>query len=155
MNWKMGLGHWRDRRAPCIRLAKKLGIYEEIIFAGSTGEPEKYYGAADILVHSTFYDACSLTILEALASGLPVISTVSNGASGVFNDGQGGFVIRSPRDQGVLKERITFFFDERKRKEFSLDARICMERFLVEFNYRDMKSLFLKFAENRKMNDGR
>jgi len=145
----------RDRQAPYLRLARKMGISEEVLFAGSTDEPEKYYGAADLLVHPTFYDACSLTVLEALASGLPVISTVSNGASGVLNDGQGGFVIRSPRDQRVLKERITFFFDERKRKEFSLDARICMERFLVEFNYRNMKSLFLKFAEKRKMNDGR
>jgi len=145
----------RDRQGPYLRMAKNLGISEKVIFAGSTDEPEKYYGAADILVHPTFYDACSLTVLEALASGLPVISTVSNGASGVFNDGQGGFVIRSPRDQQVLKERITFFFDEVKRREFSLDARVCMERFLVGFNYRDMKSLFLKVTETREMNDGK
>jgi UDP-glucose:(heptosyl)LPS alpha-1,3-glucosyltransferase len=60
----------RDRKNPYLRLAKKMGISEEVVFAGSTNEPEKYYGAADLLVHPTFYDACSLTVLEALASGL-------------------------------------------------------------------------------------
>ncbi len=57
----------RDRKDPYLRLAKKMGISEEIVFAGSTDEPEKYYGAADLLVHPTFYDACSLTVLEALS----------------------------------------------------------------------------------------
>ena len=73
----------RDRQRPLSPVSQKdWGFPKEIIFAGSTDEPEKYYGAADLLVHPTFYDACSLTVLEALASGLPVITTLSNGAGG-------------------------------------------------------------------------
>jgi UDP-glucose:(heptosyl)LPS alpha-1,3-glucosyltransferase len=80
----------RDRRDLYIRLANKLRLPEELVFAGSTDEPEKYYGGADLLVHPTFYDACSLTVLEALASGLPVITTASNGASRVISQGKEG-----------------------------------------------------------------
>ena len=74
------------------------GDSQKIVFAGFTGEAEKYYGPADLLVHPTFYDACSLTGLEALASGLPVITTTPNGGSGIIAQGQEGWVIDDPRD---------------------------------------------------------
>ena len=44
-------------------------------------EMRNAYFAADFLVHPTFYDPCSLVVLEALACGLPVITTRANGAS--------------------------------------------------------------------------
>jgi UDP-glucose:(heptosyl)LPS alpha-1,3-glucosyltransferase len=47
----------RDRQDSYLSLARGMGIFEEVIFAGSTNEPEKYYGASDLLVHPTFYDA--------------------------------------------------------------------------------------------------
>jgi len=143
----------RDKKAPYVRLAEKLGIGQEVIFAGSTDEPEKYYGAADLLVHPTFYDACSLTVLEALASGLPVITTVLNGAAGTITDGQDGFVIPSPRDHQALQEKIAFFFDERRRQESVVLARRCMERFPMELNYREMVSVLLKSVEDRRVSN--
>ncbi|MCX8118179.1 MAG: glycosyltransferase family 4 protein [Desulfobacterota bacterium] len=99
----------RDRQTPYLRLAKQSGVSEDIVFAGSTDEPEKYYGAADLLVHPTYYDACSLTVLEALASGLPVITTSWNGASGVMRTHREGLVLSDPRDHGSLAQSILLF----------------------------------------------
>jgi UDP-glucose:(heptosyl)LPS alpha-1,3-glucosyltransferase len=93
----------RNQKHPYLRLAKKIGILEETVFVGTTEEPEKHYSAVDLLVHPTFYDACSLTVLEALASGLPVITTASNGASWIITQGQEGF------DEQILEKRISFF----------------------------------------------
>src|SRR4030067_29566 len=98
----------KDRKAPYLRLGKKMDISEETIFVGSTNEPEKYYGAADLFIHPAFYDAFSLTVLEALASGLPVITTASTGASEVLNPGEDGFVINSLEDPGELKAGIRY-----------------------------------------------
>jgi UDP-glucose:(heptosyl)LPS alpha-1,3-glucosyltransferase len=126
---------------------------EEVVFVGSTDEPEKYYGAADLLVHPTFYDACSLTVLEALASGLPVITTVLNGAAGIMKDGQGGFVIQNPSNHQTLPEKIAFFFEERRRQESSALARRCVERFPIEENYHEMISALLKSVEDRKVSN--
>ncbi len=100
----------RDRQGPYLRLASKEGISKELLFAGSTDEAEKYYGAADLLAHPTFYDACSLTVLEALASGLPVITTSSNGAHGVLRHGEDGWVLERANDLDKLKEAISYFF---------------------------------------------
>lgn len=134
----------RDRQGPYLRLAREMGIFEEVIFAGSTGEPEKYYGASDFLVHPTFYDACSLTVLEALASGLPVITTQSNGASGIITQGQEGFVISDARDDQVLVEKISFFLNREKVEKASAAARQLSESYSIEKNWKEMKNIFEK-----------
>jgi UDP-glucose:(heptosyl)LPS alpha-1,3-glucosyltransferase len=63
------------------RHAHKLGIADRVIFLGHRADPKDCYFAADYLVHPTFYDPCSLVVLEALACGLPVITTQYNGVS--------------------------------------------------------------------------
>ena len=132
----------RDRQNPYLRLAKKIWISEEVIFAGSTNEPEKYYGAADLLIHPTFYDACSLTVLEALASGLPVITTSSNGASGVISQGVEGRVIGDPKDGEELKREIKYFFDKDIRYLASLQGRKRAETYSEEVNFDRMMGIF-------------
>ncbi len=139
----------RGRRDSHLRLARKREILEEVIFAGATEEPEKYYGASDLLVHPTFYDACSLTVLEALASGLPVITTHSNGASGIITQGQEGFVISDPREDRVLSERISFFLSREVLKKASVAARSLAERHSLERNWREMDDLFRRSVSER------
>jgi len=132
----------RDRQASYLRLAKDVGISKEVVFAGSTNEPEKYYGASDLLIHPTFYDACSLTVLEALASGLPVITTHTNGASGIITQGQEGFVIPDPRDEKTLIEKISFFLDRGRIEGASIAARHLAESYSHERNWREIKNIF-------------
>ncbi len=134
----------RGRQDFYLRLARGMGIFEEVIFAGSTHEPEKYYGASDLLVHPTFYDACSLTVLEALASGLPVITTRWNGASGIITQGQEGFVIADPRDDQALAEKILFFLDREKMERASIAARHLAESYSDERNWSEMRNIFQK-----------
>ena len=131
----------RDRRGPYLRLAKSMGILGEIIFAGSTPEPEKYYGSADLLVHPTFYDACSLTVLEALASGLPVITTSSNGASGMIRQGEEGWVIDKIKDVRELERAIRYFFDERIRHRIGHQGRCKAEAYSEEINFNHVKEI--------------
>jgi UDP-glucose:(heptosyl)LPS alpha-1,3-glucosyltransferase len=134
----------RDRRDSYLGLARDVGIFSDVIFAGSTDEPEKYYGASDLLVHPTFYDACSLTVLEALASGLPVITTHSNGASGIITQGQEGLVISDPREDQTLAEKILFFLDREKLEKASIAARRLAESYSLERNWREMEGVFRK-----------
>jgi len=132
----------RDRQEPYRHLASQIGISGEIVFAGSTDEPEKYYGAADLLVHPSFYDACSLTALEALASGLPVITTATNGASGIVHQGREGYVLSDPRNQQDLEEKISLLLEPDRRAEVSRNARTLAERYTAERNWREMRAIF-------------
>lgn len=140
----------RDRKAPYLRLAKKHGILEKIVFAGSTDEPEKYYGAADLLVHPSFYDACSLTVLEALASGLPVITSNSNGASGIITPGEEGFIISDPRDGKKLGQHISFYLNNEIRHRASIAARCLAEKYSLERNFKEVRKLFQRDISNEE-----
>ena len=67
--------------------AKPLG--NKIIFGSRANDLQKVYPACDCLVHPTYYDACSLVVLESLSSGVPVITTSVNGASMYINESNG------------------------------------------------------------------
>ncbi len=82
--------------------AKRLGVIDKMIFAGQTDRVADFYAASDFFVLPTRHDSCSLVVLEALAMGLPVISTVFNGACEIMRDGEHGFVLSNPADVGAL-----------------------------------------------------
>lgn len=73
------------------------------VFGGKAADLEYIYPACDCLVHPSYYDACSLVVLEALASGIPVITTAANGA-GMFVDGNG--LIIPPDDPAALAQAM-------------------------------------------------
>jgi UDP-glucose:(heptosyl)LPS alpha-1,3-glucosyltransferase len=144
----------RDRQGPYLRLAKKMGVFGEVIFAGSTDEPEKYYGASDLLVHPTFYDTCSLTVLEALASGLPVITTPFNGASGLLSHGKDGWIIHDPRDLKQLRTAIRYFFEERNREGASIRSREKAEAHSEKANFNQITAAFKEVIQSSRSRHG-
>jgi len=134
----------RGNEAPYRRLAKKLGCLDNLIFLGHVGEIEKYYAASDLYVHPTFYDSCSLVTTESLASGLPVITTVYDGASGIMEDGKDGFVMKDPADHRALAEKITLFFDDEFRQKASIAAREKAEKYPAEQNCEEIIEIYNK-----------
>ena len=66
------------------RLARRLKITDRVRFAGYCADMRNGYFAADFFVHPTFYDPCSLVVMEALACGLPVVTTRYNGAAEIM-----------------------------------------------------------------------
>jgi UDP-glucose:(heptosyl)LPS alpha-1,3-glucosyltransferase len=101
------------------RLASRLGVETQVIFAGPAGDPYPCYSAADLFVLPTWHDPCSLVVLEALAMGLPVISTRHNGACELMREGEHGFVLESADDVAGLAERISLLMDPRERARMS------------------------------------
>ena len=75
-----------------VRQLKEQGLQDTVILGGKSSDIEKVYPACDCLVHPTYYDACSRVVLEALASGLFVITTDANGAK-MYVDGDNGIIV--------------------------------------------------------------
>lgn len=92
----------RGRVDPYRRLARRLGCATRVHFVGPVAGLEPFYAAADVLLQPTFYDACSLTTLEALAMGVPVVTTRLNGAGELITNGVEGYVVEHPRDTTAL-----------------------------------------------------
>ena len=82
-----------DRRAQHYqRLAAQLGIVDRVHFLGPQADVKPYYGAADALALPTLYDPFPNAALEALACGLPVITSTKSGAAELIREGENGFV---------------------------------------------------------------
>lgn len=79
-----------------IRLFKTVarwrGVADRVVFAGATAEIERLYGAADLFVLPTRYDPFAAVCLEAMACGLPVITSSMNGAAEIIDQGKNGLV---------------------------------------------------------------
>ncbi len=117
----------RGRRGPFEALTKRYGIHHRTLFLGQVTEPEAVLGAADVLVHPTFYDPFSNVCLEAMASGLPVVTSSHNGAAEILQEGESGFVIPDPNWTDLLRERIRLLLDPGAREAMSQKARAVAE----------------------------
>ena len=100
-----------DRPASYYRLAKKLGIKQQISFLGKASDIQNILAISDVAVLPTFDDPASRFILEALATGKPVITTRYNGAVDQFSGGRHGIVVDEPTDIDALAKAILYFCD--------------------------------------------
>ena len=84
-------------------------------FLGAVVDLPRVYAAADIFILPTVYDPFSNACLEALACGLPVITTHDNGFSEIIEDGTHGSVVDCANDIVGLREAIRFWSDAARR----------------------------------------
>lgn len=96
----------KGKAAPYRAMARRLGCADRVDFLGSVSDLRPCYAAADLLVQPTFYDPCSLTTLEALACGLPVLTSRWNGAAEILRADGGGTVVDDPEDAGAWAEAV-------------------------------------------------
>ncbi len=132
--WVLGMGNLRRMRS----LAGRLGIADHVHFAGPVVDPEGWMAAADLFVLPTIYDPFSNACLEAMACGLPVITTTGNGIAEVLEKWRTGSVILDPRDVVGLADCIMEFLDPARREERRAAARACAEAFPAEGHLKQM-----------------
>ena len=83
-----------DRKLKAMaRLAEGLGIADRVRFTGPVKDVRPYYGAADGFVLPTLYDPCPNAVLEALACGLPTVTSTTCGAREWIREGENGWVV--------------------------------------------------------------
>lgn len=127
---------------PWQRMAGRLGIAGAVSFVGPQDETAPYYAAADLYVHPTFYDTCSLVVLEAAASGLPVITTRVNGVSELLNHGVDSLLLADPADADELAEQMRALLDESQRQEMGAAARQTALRHTLKRNVKEILAVY-------------
>ncbi len=85
----------RGHVAPMQAVARRLGIAAQVDFAGAATSIDPWLARADLLLHPTWFDPCALVCLEALAAGVPVVTTACNGAA-PHVEAAGGRVVDAP-----------------------------------------------------------
>ena len=103
-----------------------------VIYAGAMPDIENAYAAADLFVFTPLYDPSANVVFEALAAGLPVVTTVFNGASEMLEPGVNGTIIENPARLDALSEAIRFWRVRPRRLASSLTERLSLERNVAE-----------------------
>jgi UDP-glucose:(heptosyl)LPS alpha-1,3-glucosyltransferase len=98
----------RDRPEPYQRLADRLGVADRVRLLGHRTDVGRLLAAADAFVLPTVYDPQSGACLEALAAGVPVVTTAHNGASDFIVNGEAGYVVPRPDDPARLARALDY-----------------------------------------------
>ena len=129
-----------------VRLAQRCEAAAAVRFLGSIEDPVPYYAAADAYVLPTFYDPCSLGVLEAAASGLPSVTTRFNGAGELLTDGLDGYLLDDPADDSALADRLRTLLNPTRRERMGEAARRTALRHTLDGNCDEILAIYREVA---------
>jgi UDP-glucose:(heptosyl)LPS alpha-1,3-glucosyltransferase len=122
------------------RRAHRMGC-DNIRFLPATPHVERYYAAGDVVLLPTFYDSCSLVVLEGMAAGLPPLTSREAGASELIDRGRTGFVAADPGDEAQFEDWLVELLDEDRRRSIGTAARAAAQQYTSEAHYRTVTSV--------------
>jgi len=105
-----------------------------LLFTGPVAGADDLFLGADGFLFPTVYEPFSNACLEAMAAGLPVVTTTVNGASEVLREGESGFLLEDPLDAAALADRMEKLLSPDLRQRMGEQARRIAEAYTVERN---------------------
>jgi glycosyltransferase involved in cell wall biosynthesis len=126
------------------RFVTDQGLEERVFFPGPTADAPRVLREATMLVHSSLNECMSISVLEAMSYGVPVIANQITGMDEIISDGQNGFLV-TPGDVVQLTARIGQLLDDSAlRLRFSTAGRRNVEE---RFNMQQRAAEFANMYE--------
>lgn len=121
-----------------------LNISEAVAFSGNVSDVERYLAAADVFVLSSDYEGLPLSVLEAMAAGLPVISTKVGGVADIVTDN--GILVK-PGDREELADKMTeLALDGAKRYRMGMCSIRNVKKYDSAEFIRQYEMLYIKYS---------
>lgn len=131
--------------------ARTAGVSGRVHFAGMHNDPVPFLWASDVLVLPSAYEANALVVLEALACGLPVVSTPVGFAPDILVAGRNGFVVE--RDASAVGTRLAELASQ-PLDEWRIRARLTAEQYAWPRIARRYLALVETLRNDRARGDG-
>ena len=132
-----------DRDLPRMRRsAEQLNLAGRVHFAGGQEDVKPWYGMADCFVLPTLYDPFPNAALEAMASGLPLVTSMQCGAAELIESGVEGYVCRDPLDVVELARCLNLAAAPGQAQRMGAAARCKVESFGLEVMAQQLTRLY-------------
>lgn len=134
-----GVGPNRDM---LMREAERMGLKDNVLLAGYRSDIPDVLNAADIFVFPSFHEGMPVSVLEAMACGLPVICSQIRGNVDIVEEGENGYLF-APADSDALSRKIGLLMDDAdKRKAMGAKNKELVEDFSLETVTEELKRIY-------------
>jgi glycosyltransferase involved in cell wall biosynthesis len=133
------------RHSPYPEFVERLGLQKRVRFLGFRRDIAELMRAADMFVFPSRYEACSLVLLEAMASGLPVITAATAGGAEIVEPGC-GLVLADPDDVDRLAEALQVVTEDAVLRAGMAQA---ARELALRHSWRHMTDNYLRVYEER------
>ena len=130
-------------------LAATLGVGDAVTFAGWRGDTADWYAAADVVVNSSDNEGTPLALIEAAASGRPVVGTRVGGVADVVDDGRTGILVDRQDLDGLAGALIRLAQRPGDRRLMGEAARHASARYDSERLVNDLDLLYRRLLGER------
>ncbi len=109
-----------SRPGPYLALARDLDIGDRVVFREPVADVWRFYHALDVYVHPARWEEFGMSVLEALACGLPVIAGATVGAAELLKGELREFVLAEPAGEALAHAMLVFSDPERRARAGAL-----------------------------------
>lgn len=120
-----------------------LGLQNRVTFLGAISNVEEYLQLSDIFIHSSKGEGCSNAILEAMASGLPIIASDTGGTSEIISE-KNGFLFEY-RNVEQLEERLLILLNNREKVSEMGENSLLIAK--TQFSVQNMMTNYYRIVE--------
>jgi glycosyltransferase involved in cell wall biosynthesis len=132
----------REDPSPYRVMARERGLDNRVHFLPPRNDVEFYYAAADAYAGPSLEDTFAQPPAEAMACGLPVIVSQTNGTSEIITDGVDGFILKDPTDSNELAAMIRRLYEDRElRAAIGEKAAGTTQQYTWERNGRELAAI--------------
>lgn len=134
-------------RATAEDLAKELQIFDNILFVGKQEQMEDILAIADLFILTSEYESFGLAALEAMAAGIPVISTDAGGLAEVVVDGKTGYLAPIGDTETMGKRALSLLTDDALMLTFKKQAMEHSQQYDIAHILPQYEKLYERFKK--------
>jgi N-acetyl-alpha-D-glucosaminyl L-malate synthase BshA len=138
-------------RTEAERLSRELGLHDDTRFVGKQEQIEEVLAISDLFLLPSDYESFGLAALEAMAAGVPVISSNAGGLPEINIDGETGYLARVGDIEGMADRAVQLLSDEEMLNRFKANAAIHARRFDIENIVPRYEALYNHFLKKQNV----
>jgi UDP-glucose:(heptosyl)LPS alpha-1,3-glucosyltransferase len=134
---------------PFRRAAERLAVGHRVHFLGGTMTPELFYREADLLLHPARWEVWGTPIIEAMAFGLPVVTTAATGSARELQSAAAGLVVQDASPLQLRQALSALLSNAHRRREMGERGRVVAAQFLPEAHAERTLETYMKALRER------
>ncbi|MGA2909817.1 MAG: glycosyltransferase [Terracidiphilus sp.] len=135
-----------ELRSQIDALARELNLTDRVTFHGAVSDTPGFFSELDVFVLSSLTEGLPVALLEAMAAGLPIVSTRAGGVEEAAIDGQNAYLVAPGDSNGLARAMIRMARSSDMVRMGALGREMAQERFSIQRTWQEYYKLFVSLS---------